>query len=268
MIPQQLQLLITFVILLPQVLILLLQFSQLIGHPFLYPRGFRLDLPRVLESQLPLQARDKRSSIAALSRPIVLSPLNLVATRAISPRGFREIALPVPRPVSLASRCKRSGHPRSYHSAYRKSTAANAVENQRRMCSSSIHPSLAAPPSSVPATRATRTFSDQVRPSPSFVAITLLRPITVTDHPLSTRFRSSRSSTSSSPLARYLCYIAASIRLHAEPSERCTFQRKTATRWIRPVRKASRDRATLPAWPKKHVRDGETRAAWDRASKQ
>lgn len=60
------------------------------------------------------------------------------------------IILPVPRLASLASICKHNGHPRSCHFAYRKLTAASAAEKQDRMCSSSIHPSLAAPPSSVP----------------------------------------------------------------------------------------------------------------------
>lgn len=49
MIAQQLQLLITLVILLPQVLILLFQFPQFISYPFFYPRCFRFHLPGVLQ---------------------------------------------------------------------------------------------------------------------------------------------------------------------------------------------------------------------------
>lgn len=55
-VPQELQLLIALVVLFPQMLVLLLQLPQLIRHPFLDPRGFRLDLPRVLKSELPLRA--------------------------------------------------------------------------------------------------------------------------------------------------------------------------------------------------------------------
>lgn len=55
-VPQELQLLVALVVLLAQMLVLLLQLPQLIRHPFLDPRGFRLDLPRVLKSELPLRA--------------------------------------------------------------------------------------------------------------------------------------------------------------------------------------------------------------------
>lgn len=58
--------------------------------------------------------------------------------------------LPVPRPESLAWKCKRSERRRVCHFAYRRSTAANAVENQRRKCSGNIHPLPTALPSSVP----------------------------------------------------------------------------------------------------------------------
>lgn len=48
MIAQQLELLVTLVVLLPQVLILLFQFPQFISDPFFYPRCFRFHLPGVL----------------------------------------------------------------------------------------------------------------------------------------------------------------------------------------------------------------------------
>lgn len=49
MIAQQLELLVTLVVLLPQVLILLFQFPQFISDPFFYPRRFRFHLPGVLQ---------------------------------------------------------------------------------------------------------------------------------------------------------------------------------------------------------------------------
>lgn len=49
MIAQQLQLLVTLVVLFSQVLVLLFEFPQLVSDPFLYPRCLRLYLPGVLQ---------------------------------------------------------------------------------------------------------------------------------------------------------------------------------------------------------------------------
>lgn len=49
MIAQQFKLLIALVVLFPQMLILLFQFSQFVSDPFFYPRCFRFHLPGVLQ---------------------------------------------------------------------------------------------------------------------------------------------------------------------------------------------------------------------------
>lgn len=87
---QQFQLLIALVVLLPEVLVLLLQLAQFISDPLLDSSCFRLDLPSVLQSQLPLQFHYRTSDALVLtvnSRTLVVVHLRRMLNQSARPHA-------------------------------------------------------------------------------------------------------------------------------------------------------------------------------------